>query len=112
MDVGKLCCSDWEKGTLMDFEKFDFSPEGRVNRKQWWLWLVLPLTMIGIMLVFVDMTTGNYNPEAGIGLFSGIFTLLSLIPAIIVHIKRFHDRDKSGWWVLIGLIPSSARSGS
>ena len=28
-----------------------------------------------------------------------------LIPAIIVHIKRFHDRDKSGWWVLIGLVP-------
>ena len=89
----------------MDFKKFYFSPEGRANRKQWWLWLVLPLMVISILLVFVDMTTGNYNPEAGIGLFSGIFALLSLIPAIIVHIKRFHDRDKSGWWVLIGLIP-------
>jgi uncharacterized membrane protein YhaH (DUF805 family) len=105
MGVGKLCCSDWEKGDSMDFRKFYFSPEGRVNRKQWWLWLVLPLTVISILLVFVDMATGNYNPEAGIGLFSGIFTLLSLIPAIIVHIKRFHDRDKSGWWVLLGLIP-------
>ena len=30
---------------------------------------------------------------------------LALIPSIIVYIKRFHDRDKSGWWVLIGLIP-------
>jgi uncharacterized membrane protein YhaH (DUF805 family) len=30
------------------------------------------------------------HPDAGIGLFSGIFALLSLIPAIIVHIKRFH----------------------
>ena len=89
----------------MDFKRFYFSPEGRVNRKQWWLWLVLPLTVTGILLVFIDMTTGNYDPEAGIGLFSGIFALLSLIPAIIVHIKRFHDRDKSGWWVLIGLIP-------
>ena len=53
----------------------------------------------------VDHATGNFDPEAGIGLFSGIFALLSLIPAIIVHIKRFHDRDKSGWWVLIGLVP-------
>ena len=53
----------------------------------------------------VDMATGNFDPEAGIGLFSGIFALLSLIPAIIVHIKRFHDRDKSGWWLLIVLIP-------
>ena len=66
---------------------------------------MLPLTAIGIVLVFVDMATGRYNPERGIGLFSGIFALLSLIPAVIVYIKRFHDRDKSGWWVLIGLIP-------
>ena len=91
----------------MDFKKFYFSPEGRVNRKQWWLWLVLPGTVIGILLGFVDMATGNFHQKAGIGigLFSGIFALLTLIPIIIVYIKRFHDRDKSGWWVLIWLIP-------
>ena len=66
--------------------------------------LVLPFTVISILLGFVDMATGNYNPESGIGLFSGIFALLALIPAIIVQLKRFHDRDKSGWWLLIGLI--------
>ena len=54
---------------------------------------------------FVDAATGRYNPETGLGLFSGIFALLALIPSVIVYIKRFHDRDKSGWWVLIGLIP-------
>ena len=47
----------------MDFKKFYFSPEDRVNRKQWWLWLVLPFTVISILLGFVDMATGNYNPE-------------------------------------------------
>ena len=88
----------------MDF-KFYLSPEGRVNRKQFWLWFVLPLTVMGVLLAFVDVGTGNYNPEMGIGLFSGIFALLTLIPTIIVYIKRFHDRDKSGWWVLLGLIP-------
>jgi uncharacterized membrane protein YhaH (DUF805 family) len=67
--------------------------------------VVLPFTIISILLGFVDMATGSFNPGARIGLFSGIFALLSLIPAIIVHIKRFHDRDKSGWWVLIGLVP-------
>ena len=50
--------------------------------------------------------------KPGIGLFSGIFAILSLIPAIIVHIKRFHDRDKSGWWVLIGFIPIIGAIGS
>ena len=37
----------------MDFKKFYLSPEGRVNRKQFWLWLVLPLTVIEIVLVLV-----------------------------------------------------------
>src|SRR4029453_835711 len=89
----------------MDFKKFYLSPEGRVNRKQFWLWLVLPLTAIEILLALVDVKSGNYNPDLSVGLLSGIFALIALIPAIIVYIKRFHDRDKSGWWVLIGLIP-------
>jgi uncharacterized membrane protein YhaH (DUF805 family) len=89
----------------MDFKKFYFSPGGRVNRKQFWLWLILPLTVIEVFLVLVDVKMGNYHPERGIGLLSGIFALLALIPTVIVYIKRFHDRDKSGWWVLISLIP-------
>jgi uncharacterized membrane protein YhaH (DUF805 family) len=89
----------------MDFKKFYLSPEGRVNRKQFWLWLVLPLTAIEILLPLVDASTGNHNQELGIGLFSGIFALVATIPTIIVYAKRFHDRDKSGWWVLIALIP-------
>ena len=54
-----------------------------MNRKQWGLWLVPPLTAISILLLFVDMATGNYRPEYGIGLFSGIFALLSAIPAYL-----------------------------
>ena len=95
----------------MDFKQFYLSPQGRANRKQFWLWLVLPLTAIGILLAILDVATGKYDPELGIGLFSSIFALVSLIPSVIVYIKRFHDRDKSGWWVLIALIQSSARSG-
>jgi uncharacterized membrane protein YhaH (DUF805 family) len=89
----------------MDFKQFYFSAQGRVNRKQWWLYLVLPIVVISIILAYLDMATGRFDPETGVGLYSGIFALLVLIPAIIVYIKRFHDRDKSGWWVLIGLIP-------
>lgn len=89
----------------MDFKQFYLSPQGRANRKQFWLWLVLPLTAIGILLAILDVATGKYDPELGIGLFSSIFALVLLIPSVIVYIKRFHDRDKSGWWVLIALIP-------
>jgi len=39
------------QGIPMDFNKFYLSPEGRANRKQFWLWLVMPLTTIKILLV-------------------------------------------------------------
>lgn len=89
----------------MDFKQFYFSPEGRVNRKQFWLWLVLPLYVISFVFSIVDVVTGRFDPEWGIGLFSGLFLLLVLAPFTIVSIKRLHDRNKSGWWVLIAFIP-------
>lgn len=80
-----------------------------MNRQQWWLGFVLPLLVIYMILYMIlaaiDNATGRFDPETGLGLFSGIFYLIVLIPSIIVYIKRFHDRDKSGWWVLIAFIP-------
>ena len=70
-----------------------------------WLYLVLPAVVVSIILSIIDASIGTVDPESGLGLLSGLWSLIVLIPAIIVYIKRFHDRDKSGWWVLIGLIP-------
>ena len=89
----------------MDFKQFYFSAQGRVNRKQWWLWLVLPVFAISVILSIIDASVGTYDYQSGFGLLNSIFTLAILIPAILVYIKRFHDRDKSGWWVLILLVP-------
>jgi uncharacterized membrane protein YhaH (DUF805 family) len=95
----------------MDFKKFYLSPEGRVNRKQFWLWLVLPLTAIEILLALVDVKSGNYNPDLSVGLFSGIFALIALIPAIIVYIKRFHDATNPAGGCSSASSRSSDRSG-
>lgn len=48
---------------------------------------------------------GSFNPEAGIGLLGGIYTLAVLIPGLAVTIRRLHDTGRSGWWFLIILIP-------
>lgn len=48
---------------------------------------------------------GTYDAKDGVGLFSSIFSLVVIVPAFLVYIKRWHDRDKSGWWMLIVLIP-------
>jgi uncharacterized membrane protein YhaH (DUF805 family) len=82
-----------------------FSVQGRVNRKQLWLRLILPILVITLVLAFVDRGIGVYDPNTGVGILSGLFALASLIPAILGDIKRWHDRDKSGWWMLIALIP-------
>jgi hypothetical protein len=81
----------WGKGGSDGFQEI-LSLAGRPRKPQAvWLWLVLPLTAIEILLALVDVKTGNYNPELSMGLFSGIFALLTLIPIIIVYIKRFHE---------------------
>ena len=88
-----------------DFKQFYLSADGRVNRQQWWLRLVLPFAVISVVLSFLDMAIGTYDARTGGGLLSGLFGLAVLIPAILVDIKRWHDRDKSGWWMLILLVP-------
>jgi uncharacterized membrane protein YhaH (DUF805 family) len=88
-----------------NFQQFYFSVQGRVSRKQWWLRLILPILVITSVLAFVDRVIGTYDPDIGGGILSGVFALASLIPAVLVDIKRWHDRDKSGLWMLIALVP-------
>jgi uncharacterized membrane protein YhaH (DUF805 family) len=48
---------------------------------------------------------GTYSQKTEIGLFSGIYSLLMLLPFLAVAARRLHDTGKSGWWQLIALIP-------
>jgi uncharacterized membrane protein YhaH (DUF805 family) len=88
----------------MDFKQLYLSADGRVNRKQWWLYLILPALILGIIASIIDTASGH-DPQQGLGPVTLIVYLLVLYPSIVVYIKRFHDRDKSGWWILIALIP-------
>lgn len=52
------------------------------------------------------------SPEDPAGMFSGFFGILlivfllgTIVPAIAVQVRRFHDQDKSGWFVLLNFIP-------
>ena len=80
----------------------DFS--GRARRKEYWFFVLFNI-IISCVLSVIDVMTGTYNQVAGIGLLSGIYALAVLIPAIAVSVRRLHDTDRSGWWLLIVLIP-------
>ena len=80
----------------------DFS--GRARRKEYWLFVLFNI-VISCVLTIVDVMIGTYSQAVGIGVLAGIYALAVLIPGIAVSVRRLHDTDRSGWWLLIVLIP-------
>ncbi len=77
---------------------------GRSRRKEYWYFVLFNL-IISILLAIVDSVLGTFIPQIGMGIIGGLYALAVFIPSIAVSIRRLHDRDRSGWWLLIGLIP-------
>ena len=77
---------------------------GRARRKEYWYFVLFNI-IIGIVLAVIDVATGSFSAEVGMGLLSGIYFLAVLIPSVAVTVRRLHDTDHSGWWFLISLIP-------
>lgn len=58
-----------------------------------------------IVLLIIDKITGTYSAHSGVGLLGGLYGLATLIPGLAVTVRRLHDTGRSGWWILICLIP-------
>jgi uncharacterized membrane protein YhaH (DUF805 family) len=78
--------------------------KGRAPRSEYWLFM-LAIYVLAFVLGAIDGLLGTFDPFLNIGAFSGIATLVLLIPIVSVHVRRLHDTDRSGWWFLISLIP-------
>lgn len=89
----------------MSWTQLLFSVNGRINRATFWLKFAVPVVVIQIVLSILDGVIGTYSVEAGMGVLSGIFTLAVIWPGIAVSVKRLHDRNRSGWFYLLILIP-------
>ncbi len=94
---------------LMPLKRYaDFS--GRSRRKEYWMFMLgVIIASIVLSLLFlggVDFSTGTLNSGFGIGIAAIlIFSLAIFIPALAVQVRRFHDQDKSGWFVLLNFVP-------
>jgi uncharacterized membrane protein YhaH (DUF805 family) len=84
----------------IDWKDYLFSFEGRVSRARWWLMVLLSF-VVGSIAARINLST-NGDPRYGIG---GFLEVAMLWPTLAVGVKRWHDRDKSGWWVLIYFVP-------
>ncbi len=80
---------------------FDFS--GRSSRSEFWWWGLF-VFISSVVLTFADIGIGTHHEETQTGLLTTVFRLGSLIPGIAVGVRRLHDINKTGWWVLFAVL--------
>jgi uncharacterized membrane protein YhaH (DUF805 family) len=83
---------------------------GRARRSEYWfaaLFLVLASLAASILDValFSDQLGEFLEDTGGLGIIGALLTLAAFLPSLSLLIRRLHDTNRSGWWVLIGLIP-------
>lgn len=78
--------------------------DGRSRRKEYWFFCLFNL-LASVALAMVDSFTGMFNAETGVGLLGALYSLAVIVPGIAVTMRRLHDTGRSGWWILLVLMP-------
>lgn len=91
---------NWYLTVLRRYAEFS----GRSRRKEYWYFVLFNSIFI-VTLSVVDVKIGTYNPQADLGLLSGLYVAATLLPSIAVSVRRLHDIDCSGWWLLVSFVP-------
>ena len=89
--------------TTLSIKEILFSFKGRIPRKTYW-YSVLGMILASFVLMFLValLTGGN---ESAISVIMLILYIPLIWISLAIQVKRWHDRNKSGWWVLIGFVP-------
>jgi uncharacterized membrane protein YhaH (DUF805 family) len=85
---------NWYLEVLKKYAEF----KGRARRKEYWMFFLINL-IIAVVIAFVE---GMFGSPGIIGM---LYSLAVLLPAIGVTVRRLHDTDRTGWWILVFLIP-------
>ncbi len=90
-------------GVFKKYAVFD----GRASRSEYWYFTLFNLLVsILVMIAFsVVRLSGSMIGGFIVGVISFLYSVGSLIPSLAVGIRRLHDTNRSGWWVLISLVP-------
>ena len=84
----------WFLKALKQYTDFN----GRARRTEYWMYILF-YTIFSYAAFMLDYLLGTTS------VFTGIYALALLLPTIAVGVRRLHDIGKSGWMMLVGLIP-------
>ncbi len=85
---------NWYLEVIKKYAVFD----GRARRTEYWMFFLFNI-IIAFGLGFIEGLVGSP------GILGMLYALAVLIPGIAVSVRRLHDTNRSGWFLLIGLIP-------
>lgn len=77
---------------------------GRARRSEYWFYTLANL-IIAIALMIIDNVAGLAFENIGYGPLYTLYSLAVLIPGLAVTVRRLHDVNKSGWFLLIAIVP-------
>ncbi len=78
---------------------------GRARRKEYWMFFLF-YVIFNIILSILDGVLGlKGHGQYNVGVLNSIYGLVLLIPSLAIAVRRLHDTDRSGWWLLIILVP-------
>ncbi|EGT3574040.1 DUF805 domain-containing protein [Citrobacter amalonaticus] len=86
---------NWYLSVIKNYTGFS----GRARRKEYWMFVLINMIICAVLNV-IQSVIGMETPYISI-----IYSLGVLLPSIAVAIRRLHDTDRSGWWLLLSLIP-------
>jgi uncharacterized membrane protein YhaH (DUF805 family) len=89
---------DWYIGVLKKYATFG----GRARRTEYWMFVLFNV-VISFGLGFLDGVLGLTNNQ-GNGPLGSIYSLAVLLPSLAVGIRRMHDTDHSGWWIIVPIM--------
>ncbi|MFC4020789.1 DUF805 domain-containing protein [Micromonospora sp. GCM10011542] len=79
---------------------------GRARRSEYWWFFLFTLILSGVAAVLDGaLGTDIGSDPSSTGVIGIIVSLALLLPGLAVAVRRLHDTDHSGWWLLIGLVP-------
>ncbi len=87
---------EWYLKVLRQYVDF----AGRARRKEYWMFTLVN-AIIAVVLAILDSALFG----APFSVLSWLYGLAVLLPNVAVGVRRLHDTGRSGWWLLIGIIP-------